>query len=178
MAWACERVSGPRGRAGDCGRWNPSHSRLNCLDTSQHPRALGWGGMSHSSQPGPPPAVCSSGSQPAPGSQGQPPRRRQGRVGGLCHHPPALALQGEALAREGTLLEPPNCSLSQLKWVTPETGLFLNAAAAAPPPPHRANPGEDVSPKTEGGCGRASSETARPPITATSRKGKPSELPA
>lgn len=73
------RGKGPPGsQAGGIG--TPS-TPAGCLDTSLHPAPLVGGGMSHSSEHGPPPAVCPSGSQPAPGSQGQPSPGAGGPVG-------------------------------------------------------------------------------------------------
>lgn len=46
----------------------------------------------------------------------------------------ALTLQREAHAGEGTLPQLPNYCMSQLNWVTHETGLFLTAANAVPHP--------------------------------------------
>ena len=100
--------------------------------------------MSHSSDPGPPPAVFDpqghSQLQDLKDSQGQPRRRRAfGKVGCDLVHipqapPPTIPLPRKGEAGEGTLLELPNCCMSQ-NWVTNETGLFLTAANAVRTPP-------------------------------------------
>lgn len=97
--------------------------------------------MSHSSEPGPPPAAfdpqghkgsrISKADKEGEGfweggwwSGARPTQRPE--VPLLS----SSSLHGKAQAGEGTLLELPNYHMSQLNWVTHETGLFLTAANA------------------------------------------------